>query len=86
MPTVVVDADVPFDRDKLLRQFKAHSIDGRVFFWPLSSLPMFSATSEGSIARALSVRAFNLPSYHDISEAELVRVESIVNRHFGGHE
>ena len=41
MPSIVVDQEVHFDRDALLADFKADNIDGRVFFWPLSILPMF---------------------------------------------
>src|SRR5690606_14887766 len=41
MPTIVADEGVPFDREALLTDFKSHDIDGRVFFWPLSMLPMF---------------------------------------------
>jgi len=41
MPTIVLNEGVPFNRETLLAAFKADEIDGRVFFWPLSMLPMF---------------------------------------------
>lgn len=74
MPTIVADADVEFDREALLAAFKADNIDGRVFFWPLSSLPMFEARPAHDVSHGLSARAVNLPSYHDLTEAEMDRV------------
>ena len=42
MPTVVFDAKTEVTREKLQKAFLTENIDARVFFWPLSSLPMFS--------------------------------------------
>jgi perosamine synthetase len=78
MPTIVVDADVRFDRERLLAAFNADNIDGRVFFWPLSSLPPFSACPTHVVSLALSARALNLPSYHDLSRADMERVAAHV--------
>lgn len=74
MPTIVADEDAAFDREELLSSFKADDIDGRVFFWPLSMLPMFEAKPENRVSYGLFNRALNLPSYHDIKESELDRV------------
>lgn len=74
MPTVVVDENVPFDRNALLSVFKADNIDGRVFFWPLSSLGLFEATPPHAVCHSLSVRAMNLPSYHDMDSEDCLRV------------
>jgi perosamine synthetase len=74
MPTIVADAGAAFDREALLAAFKADNIDGRVFFWPLSSLPMFEARPAHVVSHALSARAVNLPSYHDLTEAGMDRV------------
>ncbi|RUL76752.1 DegT/DnrJ/EryC1/StrS family aminotransferase [Dyella choica] len=78
MPTIVVDKDVPFDRDDLLAAFRADNIDGRVFFWPLSSLGLFGTYPSHKIGQSLSRRALNLPSYNDMTTAEIDRVSSIV--------
>lgn len=83
MPTMVADEGVDFDRDALLAAFKLANIDGRVFFWPLSSLAMFDARPEHTVSHALNVRALNLPSYHDLSDAEIVRVCSHVATNLG---
>jgi len=74
MPTIVVDAGVVVDREQLLAAFKTNNIDGRVFFWPLSSQPMFQEVSGNRTAYGLFERAVNLPSYHDLSILDLVRV------------
>lgn len=84
MPTIVVDIDTPFDREALLAAFKADNIDGRVFFWPLSSLPSFSACLSHKVGRSLSERALNLPSYHDLSTADISRVARLVATHISG--
>ncbi|HZE59502.1 MAG TPA: DegT/DnrJ/EryC1/StrS aminotransferase family protein [Burkholderiales bacterium] len=79
MPTIVVNEDVPFEREALLAEFKKNEIDGRVFFWPLSMMPMFEATAAlPPMARRVALRGMNLPSYHDLSDAELARVCDVV--------
>ncbi len=85
MPTIVCNDDVIFDRDAMLRDFAAHDIDGRVFFWPLSSLPMFIPQREHVVSFNLFGRALNLPSYHDIHDAEIDRVCEAVARHLVQH-
>lgn len=74
MPTVVFSREFQGSRDGLLKAFEADNIDGRVFFWPLSSLPMFQQLSKNTVAYDLPVRAINLPSYHDITLMEQERV------------
>ena len=83
MPTIVVDDEPSFDREKLLMVFKENNIDGRVFFWPLSMLPMFEGNKKNINSYALCERAFNLPSYHDLSQADVDRVVNHVRDHFG---
>jgi perosamine synthetase len=82
MPTIVVDTDVSFDRELLLAEFKAEQIDGRVFFWPLSMLPMFQYKPTNEISYGLYLRSVNLPSYHELSEHEMDRVIRIVRKQF----
>ncbi len=80
MPTIVIDERLPFDRETLLAEFKERQIDGRVFFWPLSMLPMFEARPENVVSYRLYERAVNLPSYHELSEVEMDRVVEAVVR------
>jgi perosamine synthetase len=78
MPTIVVDENVAFDREALMARMRAANIDARIFFWPLSLLPPFDGAPRGRVAHSLYPRAFNLPSYHDITEADMDRVATTV--------
>ena len=84
MPSIVVHEGQPFDRERLLADFKAEDIDGRVFFWPLSMLPMFETATDHPVSYGLYPRAVNLPTYHDLTEAEMDRVIAVVKRHVQG--
>lgn len=78
MPTVVFDKVMGITREKLQEAFVAENIDARVFFYPLSSLPMFTDKLLNTNAWDIPSRAINLPSYHDITTAELDRVVQVV--------
>jgi perosamine synthetase len=84
MPTIVVNEGVRFNRDALLAAFKADNIDGRVFFWPLSTLPMFQRKPANVVSYSISHRAVNLPSYHDLQPHEMERVALIVGAVIAG--
>lgn len=77
MPTVVFDPATGIMREQLQAAFAAENIDARVFFWPLSSLPMFEPVKANVKAWDIPTRAMNLPSYHDMSDNELLRVCAI---------
>jgi len=74
MPTVVFAAELGVTREAILSQFHAGNIDGRVFFHPLSSLPMFSPCPQNVNSYDIPGRAINLPSYHEMTEADQDRV------------
>ena len=80
MPTVVFDPDTGPTREKLQACFGAENIDARVFFHPLSSLPMFEERLKNQLSRSISGSAINLPSFHDISESEQNRVVEVIER------
>ena len=80
MPTVVFPEDSGITRDTLLTAFTAENIDARVFFWPLSSLPIFEPVFSNINSYSISARAINLPSYHDISDDDIYRIVSIITR------
>lgn len=83
MPSIVVNESLKFDREQLLAAFKSDDIDGRVFFWPLSMLPMFRQRPENSVSYGLYARAINLPSYHDLNESDMLRVIGHIRHHLG---
>ncbi len=78
MPTAVFDRETGVTREKLQSAFLAANIDARVFFHPLSSLPMFEARTQNDNAWSIPGRAINLPSFHDITPAEQDRVMEVV--------
>lgn len=74
MPTAVFAPSMGMTREMLQRAFKDANIDARVFFHPLSSLPVFSEVAENTNAYDIASRAINLPSYHDMSQDDQQRV------------
>lgn len=78
MPTAVFHAATGVSREKLQDAFNTADIDARVFFHPLSSLSMFEDRPENINAWSIPERAINLPSYHDMSEADIDRVADVL--------
>lgn len=79
MPTVVFDRKLGITREALQAAFAADNTDARVFFHPLSSLPMFKPAPGNVVAQDIPQRAINLPSYHDITQCDLDRVVKVVH-------
>ena len=71
MPNAVFSRKSGIKRERILSFFKQNNIDARVFFYPLSDMPIFNAVLENKIARDIAARAINLPSFHDITEEEM---------------
>ena len=78
MPTVVFAPETGITRGKLQAAFAAENTDARVFFWPLSSLPMFEPVKTNIKAWNIPARAINLPSYHDLSPRDVGRVSEVI--------
>lgn len=78
MPTVVFAPETGVKREKLQAAFATANADARVFFWPLSSLPMFEAVSDNTYAWSIPDRAINLPSYHDMNIDDLNRINTVL--------
>jgi perosamine synthetase len=78
MPTVVFDRESGVTREALQAAFAAENIDARVFFHPLSSLPMFKPAKDNVTAYDIATRAINLPSFHDMTDDDAKRVASVV--------
>jgi perosamine synthetase len=80
MPTVVFDPALQIRREMLQQAFADANIDARVFFYPLSSLSMFEPAPGNRHSYDIPPRAFNLPSYHDMSPDDQQRVVSVIQR------
>lgn len=78
MPTVVANKK-GITRDVFQEEFKRANIDARVFFYPLSSLPMFKKANN-PVAYDICTRAINLPSYHDMTTDDQKRVANVIKR------
>lgn len=78
MPTIVFSPETGLTREKLQAAFAAENADARVFFWPLSSLPMFEPVRTNVKAWDIPGRAINLPSYHDLDPDDQDRVVTTV--------
>ncbi|HJV61637.1 MAG TPA: DegT/DnrJ/EryC1/StrS family aminotransferase [Albitalea sp.] len=78
MPTAVFAPDTGVTRERLQAAFAEQSIDARVFFHPLTSLPSFGGTARSPIAADIAGRAINLPSFHDMTDDEQRRVADVV--------
>ncbi len=83
MPTAVFAAATGVTTPRLQAAFAALDIDARVFFHPLSSLPMFAPCPGGARAADICQRAINLPSFHDISNDEQRRVAAPLREMLG---
>jgi perosamine synthetase len=78
MPNLVFDTDTKVTSERLQAVFAADNIDARVFFHPLSSLPMFGSRQGAKNSADIMSRSINLPSYHDMTDDEQQRVVQLV--------
>jgi perosamine synthetase len=78
MPTVVFHPSCGVTRDTIMARFQAADIDARVFFYPLSSQPMFDPVPANTNAYDICERAINLPSFHDMTDDDIARVCAVV--------
>jgi perosamine synthetase len=82
MPTVVFEEQSGVTREALFNAFANDNIDARVFFYPLSSLPIFEDLPQNINSWSVPNRAINLPSFHDQTPAELDRIIQIIYSFF----
>jgi perosamine synthetase len=80
MPTVVFDAETGITSEILKASFAAENIDARVFFHPLSSLPMFKARPQNTLAWSIPQRAINLPSFHGMTHSQQDCVIEVIEK------
>lgn len=83
MPNVVFSPESGVTREVLQSAFSQANIDARVFFWPLSGLPMFDEVPSNLNAVSIAQRAINLPSYHDMDTSEIRRICAVVRETIG---
>jgi perosamine synthetase len=91
MVTVVLDAQLGWTKEKLVPTLRAHNIDSRPFFYPLSMQPAYEsfptaavARNRNSISYAVSPYGINLPSALSLTEEQVVFVASKLKMLLGG--
>jgi perosamine synthetase len=78
MTNVVFSKESKISTQTIREVFKNNQIDARVFFPPLSSLPMFEKSEGNTLAYDISARSINLPSFHDITNDQQYRICEIL--------
>lgn len=80
MPTVVFSKETGITQGAAIAAFQAANIDARVFFHPLTELDFFETRHETHTAEDIAGRAINLPSYHDMTDADIDQVCAVVKK------
>jgi len=78
MPTIIFDKSLNINRDNLINKFKENNVDARVFFYPISSFPMFVPQKENVVSYDIYYRGLNLPSYFELDKESVKRVVDII--------
>ncbi len=81
MPTIILKKSLKIKREHIFRNLKKYNVDSRVFFYPLSILPMFRKIKKNKISYNIYKRGFNLPSYYDLSENKIKLISKILNKY-----
>lgn len=83
MPTIVIDPDLPFRRDLLVKELEAANVDARVFFWPLSTIIEHARfdSSRLKIADSVYAHGLNLPAGFDITEEQIHLITGLISKH-----
>lgn len=77
--TAVFDEALDITRGRLLAAFLCRGVDARVLFYPLNQMGLFGdAPGDAPNGYATVERAINLPSYHDMSNADIDAVSQVV--------
>ena len=79
MPTAVF-SNYDVSSRKVFSEFSKNSIEGRHTFWPISTLPFINVQVETPNSFEFSEYGINLPSFHDITEDQIVHVTNIFSR------
>jgi perosamine synthetase len=85
MPTIIFDKSHDIDRENLFAFLNKRNIDTRPFFYPLSSLPMFEEKKENKLSYDIYSRGIHLPSFHDITEQQMIYVVQAIKSYLSNH-
>jgi len=75
MSSIILPDDCRISRDAVIDGLRQRGVDSRPFFRPISSFPMFpTQVARNPHAYQVTPRGINLPSGHNLTEAEVDRV------------
>lgn len=77
MVSILVDPSV---RDLLMRFLAENGVETRPFFYPAHELPMYAREESYPVAERLGASGINLPSFPELTEAEIDIVCDLVTR------
>lgn len=80
MPNAVFSKETGVTREKLLESFREAQIDARVFFWPLSDMPLPAIHTRTDVSHDIASRSINLPSFHDMTDQDQEQVMDVLTR------
>ena len=66
-------------RDAVISQLKLNAIDSRPYFYPVSDMPIYTS-AKTPVTHAVYQRGINLPSYFDITKAQVDTVCAQLNK------
>jgi perosamine synthetase len=65
-------------RERFMQRLRERGIDSRPYFYPMSAMPMYKRATPPNTARKSAI-GLNLPTYHDLSHADVNRIGIAVN-------
>ena len=82
LPTIIDSRNENYNVDEVIRFAKNKNVALRPFFQPLSSLPFLKKVKENHVSYKLYKRGINLPSYHEMTENDCIKVYQTISYFF----
>lgn len=76
----------PQRRDSLMSHMRERGVETRPFFYPAHTLPMYQSSERFPVAERIGASGINLPSFPDLTNAEIEQVAGIVREYMDGGE
>ncbi|NQU31800.1 MAG: DegT/DnrJ/EryC1/StrS family aminotransferase [Bacteroidetes bacterium] len=83
MSSILLEDNFKLDRDGLMRALKSDGIDTRPVFPTISKYPMWKSDCINPAAIEISSRSINLPSGHNLTEADIEYVSDSIIKNLG---
>lgn len=70
------------DRDPLREALKKAGVETRPLFYPVHTMPMYMSKSEHPVAKNLSKRGMNLPSYPSLKKSDIEYITKTIAKYY----